>query len=78
MSSLCFVCSGFLVLWHFAADTYRSGFLRKRAGQAGQLFFANIVRECERLGVWGEVLPNRLVFPASVGVQGGRGECFTG
>ena len=36
------------------------------------------MRECERLGVWGEVLPNRLVFPASVGVQGGRGECFTG
>ena len=30
----------------------------------------------ERLGVWGEVLPNRSVFPVSVGVQGANWECF--
>ena len=32
----------------------------------------------ERLGVWGEVLPNRSVFPVPVGVQGVNWECFAG
>ena len=49
--------------------------LRKPAGQAGKLFFCE---RSERLGVWGELLPNMSVFPASVGVQGAHGECVAG
>ena len=46
--------------------------------KASRISWLVVFCERESLGVWGEALPNRPLFPVSVGVQGVKWDCFAG